>query len=280
MRTFASLLIASLIVSTTSSQETPLQVLTIDVSESDDGESVGVAFASPADSIAVFNEIQIAPTFAFGSGGMSFMPQDDMGIVNFPQFADELEIVEDQQQQLRTLGHEIRKARQQMIHSFHTKQKESRKTGNVEDATKIHEHMMAQEKKFQAKLQEGMSEILLPHQIKRLEELKFQMKLRNQGARALANSQVADLLDITDEQRKELHEKQREKKQEINEQIAKLREEARKEILDEVLTDAQRMKLAELMGEKYVIKRPQRQNQFFEPAERGSTSDRKRPVRK
>jgi Spy/CpxP family protein refolding chaperone len=100
-------------------------------------------------------------------------------------------------------------------------------------------------------------EVLLPHQIKRLKQIALQMQLQQTGygmSAAFQNSQVAEDLKITDEQKAQLVEKQKEVAKEMQEKTQafykQLQEESREKMLS-VLTPAQRRKLEELTGERF-----------------------------
>lgn len=100
-------------------------------------------------------------------------------------------------------------------------------------------------------------DILLPHQIKRIKQIALQMQLQQAGygsSAAFQNSQIADELKITDEQRTQLQEKQKEVSKEMQEKTQafykQLQEESREKVLS-VLTPAQRKKLEELTGDKF-----------------------------
>ena len=216
----------------------------------------------PAMDVPVTGEFLRAASFA-----SPFMPQDALGIASSPQFIDELGIVDDQRERLVNLNRTISKARNEMVQSIHVKRQEHiKQNGGKPGSFNPGEYFRENEKKFREQIKEGVNDILLPHQVKRLEQLEVQMKIRSGGARAVAGDFLANTLDLTDEQRKELREKEREAQRELNEKIAKLREEARERVLEEVLTTAQQEKLAELKGDKFEVKRPERGNRVREQA--------------
>ncbi len=100
-------------------------------------------------------------------------------------------------------------------------------------------------------------DILLPHQVKRIKQIALQMQLQSAGygySSAFQNDQLAEELKITDEQKAELIEKQKEVAKENQEKTQafykQLQEESREKVLS-VLTPAQRKKLEEMTGEKF-----------------------------
>lgn len=265
-----------------------IQVESVDVGTEwvgGEGGEVQILSVAPASDVptAVF-AAPISADFVSAQGFPSpFMPRDTLGIASSPQFMEELGILDDQREQLVGLNRTIAKARNEMIRSMHVKQKEHMaKSKGKSEAFNPGEYIREQEEQFKTQIKEGVGEILLPHQMKRLEELEVQMKIKSGGARAVAGDFIANALDLTDEQRKELREKEREAQRELNKKIAKLREEARESVLEEVLTDEQQEKLAQLTGDKFEVKRPERRSRIRQQAKQidKNRASRKRDVEK
>ena len=172
------------------------------------------------------------------------VPTDEMSMLNASQYLDELEMVDEQREQLREL--------QKTISEMNRKSFESIQELGRKDPTEF----VAKMKETQAKIKElkksKLNEILLPHQVKRLQELKLQQELRNRGTHAL--SAMKEALGLTDEQIEKMRTKQRESDREVEKQVAKIKFEARQKLLREVLTAEQRKKLQEMMGSKYEVK--------------------------
>lgn len=108
---------------------------------------------------------------------------------------------------------------------------------------------------------EKLAEILLPNQVKRLNQIFVQV----QGVNALTDSQIASELKITDEQREKINAVRQENQQAIVEQLrelgqasaedrraklAEFREESDKKVLA-VLTEDQRKQFEEMKGEAF-----------------------------
>ena len=277
-----------LLVGSTVLGQTALQVNTVDVQGTvvggEGGDVQVFSFAPASDSVGVVLEAPISGDFVPAATFASpFMPHDMLGIASSPQFMEELGILDDQREQLVNLNRTISKARNEMIKSIHVKQKEHMaKKGGKPEPFNPGKYIREQEEQFKAQIQDGVGEILLPHQVKRLEELEVQMKIKSGGARAVAGDLIANALDLTDEQRKELREKEREAQRELNKKIAKLREEARESVLKEVLTDEQQEKLAQLTGEKFEVKRPERRSRVRAPSKQfeRNRASRKRDAEK
>ena len=99
--------------------------------------------------------------------------------------------------------------------------------------------------------------MLLAHQLDRLRQIMLQMKLRSAGygsASALSGEDVSEALGLTEEQKEQLRKKEEEVRADMQEKTQefynKLREESRDKLLG-VLTEAQRKKLRDLMGDEY-----------------------------
>jgi Spy/CpxP family protein refolding chaperone len=106
------------------------------------------------------------------------------------------------------------------------------------------------------KVEKQIAAVLLPHQVKRLKEIKIQMQVRNYygAGQALASDEVAKELKITEEQKVKLREVQQQIMQEYQQKMSefynKMRDEAMQK-LTAVLTPQQRQELERLMGPKF-----------------------------
>jgi len=109
--------------------------------------------------------------------------------------------------------------------------------------------------KQRTEMEGKVKEILLPHQIKRLEQIQVQTRMRWAGTSgALGSEELAEKLGITEEQREKLQAKQEEVQKKLAEKIAKARQEAQDEILS-VLTPEQVKKIKDLIGEPFEMQR-------------------------
>ena len=82
----------------------------------------------------------------------------------------------------------------------------------------------------------------------------MQSTLRSRGNYALYDPKIADMLGITEEQKKEIRSKAMEAQKKLNAEMMRLRQEMQEKLLDEVLTAAQKRKIKELTGDKYEMK--------------------------
>jgi Spy/CpxP family protein refolding chaperone len=101
-----------------------------------------------------------------------------------------------------------------------------------------------------ADLEKRLKKVLLPHQFDRLKQIDLQSRLQQRGAAALTTGELAEALNLTEEQRKKLEQRAEEVQQELREQIRQLQIEARNKIFD-VLTTEQRAKLESMMGDQF-----------------------------
>jgi hypothetical protein len=131
------------------------------------------------------------------------------------------------------------------------------------EPAKIAEVAQQTESRLKEESQRRVTEILLPHQVERLKQMRVQLQMRSRGAGALANGELANTLGLTDDQKKRLAEKQREAELELRRKVDELRKQLVKDIVQEVLTAEQRESLAKLVGGELQAKTP-------EPAASGS----------
>ena len=186
-----------------------------------------------------------------GDGGSYFlgtdigmMGADPWSIVNNPQIQQELELVDEQKQQLRDLQKEYQKQLSERMQEF-------TKGGFDPESGKRIKDLFSE---MRDTMQTRMGDILLPHQMDRLNQVSVQMEMRNRGdANALMGKRLAEMLGIDEEQKKRIEERSEEIKKKLEEKIAKLKDEAKQELLDE-LTSTQRKKLKELTGDKFEYK--------------------------
>lgn len=176
------------------------------------------------------------------SGGMPGMASPDpWGMLSNPSVQKDLELVGDQLQQVRDLQSQFAAQIQDQIGNFS-------EGGFTPDRLKDLPELI---KKIRANQQEQMKELLLPHQIQRLQQVALQTHLQQAGtAGALASEKLAEELGITDEQKERLKTRSEEINKKLQEDMEKLKEQAREDILKE-LTKDQRTKLEEMTGNKY-----------------------------
>ena len=183
-----------------------------------------------------------------------------MGWLRNEQVRKELEIVDYQVEKIEKVQTELQKKVQKLY-------AEIRKLPREEQGEKYRE---AQDKvkELYADAEKDLKEILLPAQVRRLEQVTTQMQMRNvsYGLRG----ELGEKLGLTEEQQKMLREKAAEKNQELYKKYAELRAEMQKELLGEVLTDEQQKQLDELIGEPFEFNAVQRSGAQGQGGKNGS----------
>ena len=195
-------------------------------------------------------------------GGM--MGGQGMGLMLLAnaQVQKELELVDDQKAKIKELSDKLQADMREAFSGMRDLSAEERQKKMEELRKKGEERITS--------LQKDVDKILLPHQQKRLKQIRFQTL----GDRALSDAEIIKELGITDEQKSKIEaiaKESREANQKLFEGIrdvpqaerqakmAELREKtdkARKEAQDKtlgILTDAQKAKLKELKGAEFKI---------------------------
>ena len=174
-----------------------------------------------------------------GSISTSLAQQSLFDLVGHPSVTKDLEIVDDQLAQVSALQEEYGKQI--------TAQMEGLRDGSItgDEYTAL---LIAQK----ANRKKRLNEILLPHQLKRLNQISFQ--LRTKGISNFSGDKfdksVAEKLGLSAEQQNQLRDKSREITKRLEAEFKRMRAEAKEELLG-VLTVDQRAKFSELSGSKY-----------------------------
>ena len=99
-----------------------------------------------------------------------------------------------------------------------------------------------------------MKDLLLPHQIKRLEQLSHQVSMKKGGAaNALTSGKLKDELELSDDDVTKLKARSKELNEKLEKDIAALKAKVKKDLLKE-LSASQRKKLDELTGDEFEYK--------------------------
>ena len=155
----------------------------------------------------------------------------------------ELEVVDYQYEQIKTLGGEIQKRVGEQLRSLDVK--------NPKD-------LSSTIRKITQSVQEDFEGVLLPHQLARLRQLAVQKQMRRRSVvDVLTTDPLATKLEITDEQKKDLKAAEREIEEELAREIAELRKKARKKLLSK-LNSSQRKQLEEIVGEDFQFRKSRR----------------------
>jgi Spy/CpxP family protein refolding chaperone len=177
----------------------------------------------------------------FGGGGI-------LGLAARDDVQQELQLVDEQQEELTAVAEEIRNEIGQEMRDMFS---QMRDLGDDERRERF-EEIRARLEEANADAEKRLEKVLLPHQFERLKQIDLQSRLQQRGAAALTSGELADTLNLTDDQRAKLEQRAEEVQQELEEKIQQLRIEARNKLLD-VLTAEQRAKLESLMGDDFAL---------------------------
>jgi hypothetical protein len=167
-----------------------------------------------------------------GGTGLELVFSDDV--------RNEIELVEDQEVQLRALADKMRQEMRSAFSDLQELPEEERR-----------EAMMARMDEQRQKAQKEMESILLDHQLARLKQLQLQSRLQRGGAAdALASDDLRQALGLTDEQLEKMRQVAAEADAELRETVRKATEQARNKVL-EVLSAEQRAKWEEMTGSSF-----------------------------
>jgi len=224
------------------------QVLTL---EAVAGEGGGIVFsAGPMDGKALGITLNsggiqwggLGGGFGGGFGG-GWVPQDDLGLLAMEQYHDDIGLIPEQKDRLAIVRRDMQEQRTKAFADIR----------KLEPA-KIAEVAKQTETRLKEESQRRVTEILLPHQVERLKQMRVQLQMRSRGASALAGGELANTLGLTDDQKKRLADKQREAELELRRKVDELRKQLVKDIVQEVLTADQRESLAKLVGSELQAK--------------------------
>ena len=202
-----------------------------------------------------------------GRGGM--MGNSAIGLINDKNVVAELELVDDQVEALNDLQDEMRNIFRDSFSGMRDKFRD--KDADREALMKeVREKIQSEMKNVDSEL----NEILLPHQVARLEELSFQKQASQSGTMGLlSNSKVKERLGLTDDQIDEVKAKAESVQKDFDAKVAKLREESREEILS-VLTTDQQTQIKEMMGDSFEFESRGGRGQGGRGGDRGGAGDR------
>ncbi len=196
-----------------------------------------------------------APMFGGGSGMMGFGPTQ---LLNRQDVRRELELLDDQTKQLDALE---QKTRERMREAFSRPpapgqggDREPRREPDAQGTRGVQRPRVDFRQVFEQVNKETRAEIekiLLPHQVKRLDQLSTQLRMQG-GGMSLLSGGVARELGVTDEQREQLRTKVEEIEQETRKQEAELRRQSREKVI-RLLTPEQQEKLKDMTGEPFTF---------------------------
>ena len=115
------------------------------------------------------------------------------------------------------------------------------------------ENLASQIKEIRDSAEREMNELLLPHQVKRLRQLRMQSLLQRRDlVQVLTSDPIKSDLKITDEQSQELRDYQVQMQEDLQREMAKLQDKARSRLLSK-LNPSQKKEVEEMIGDTFVF---------------------------
>jgi hypothetical protein len=174
-----------------------------------------------------------------------YMPVEADRLVSMPRVASDLQLLPDQQQSLQSGLKAIRDRFAPRREALHKQLSDAKTDGQRQE---ISDALGKLEQELRDEVKSAIDDVLLPFQKKRLDQIVAQSKLNNDSRNALQSEEFAKLLNLTDDQKKELDKKQEEMRAKLQEEIRELRLKRQREVLEAALTKDQQEKLKELIG--------------------------------
>ncbi|MFM7564030.1 MAG: hypothetical protein ACKO81_13475 [Planctomycetota bacterium] len=175
-----------------------------------------------------------------------WMPTSPDQLLKMPRVESDLQLLPEQKEELQA---KLKQRREE----FRVKRDEIAKEITPElserDREKLNKEMADLELELRDEIKDAIDEVLLPFQKQRLDQIVAQTKLNNNGSGALMTEEFAKLLKLSDEQKKELEQKQQELQKKLQEEIRELRRKRQRELVETVLTKEQLAKLKQLIGD-------------------------------
>jgi hypothetical protein len=201
-----------------------------------------------ARTFSTFLLVLAAPLFINAiAQGQTASPGEVVRALMDQNVGDEMELVDDQEKNIRSLARELIAIR---TVNGEKKQLDFR-NAPASDRQKIEQIYSKRFQESESKIAERMKNVLLPFQIERMEQAVFQKKLKdakNLRATGLLTRSMIEYLDIKDEQQTRIAKRSRELNAEIEMEFRKIVKRAREKLLNELTTE-QRSKYEELIGD-------------------------------
>lgn len=169
---------------------------------------------------------------------------------------EELGLVDDQKDGLK----EVESMTRDIMREVFSGMREKFQNLSREERDEMTEQLREQIREKMEDVTDRLDEVLLPHQLERLDQLALQNVIRQRGlGRAVEGGELQELLGLDKSDAEKLKEKEEEVKKELAEKIKKLRSEAQDEILSVLPADKQ-TKVKEMLGEPFDISAGWRRN--------------------
>lgn len=210
----------------------------------DNGEQMQMMSFSTSDGFDMASGPSIMLASPGLDGGFSF-GTDQFSLLNNSDVQSELNLVDEQVERLNDVRKEFRDQINEVTSQLRGE------NGNLNLTPEMIEKLRQVTEEVREKKREEIEGLLLPEQIERLKQLALQRNMKQRGtANALGSEEVAEALGLDEKQIEALREKSKELAERVQKEIEAAKEKAREELLGE-LTDEQREKLSELLGEEF-----------------------------
>jgi hypothetical protein len=173
----------------------------------------------------------------YGGEGTTF------GLLSSPKIREDLEMIDSQYEKLQQVYTQIQKRSAEQLRKV-----------DFNDP----KNMTVYIRKIREEAEKDLEKALLPHQLKRLQQLNAQSQLRWRSLAGLLTSEpFKTRLEISEDQSDELQNAEEEIERELEKKIAKLRSEAREELISN-LKQKQRDQVKELFGDAFEFSDPKK----------------------
>lgn len=180
----------------------------------------------------------------FGGGGV-------LALVYRDEVQQELQLVDEQRDDVLAIADDARAQIGDEMREIFSQMGDFRNMTD-EERQELRDKVQGRIQKLNSDMEGKLKKVLLPHQFDRLKQIDVQTRIQQRGAAALTTGELAEALDLTDEQQEKLERRAEEVEAELQQKIAQLRVEARNKMMD-VLTPEQRAKLESMMGDAFAL---------------------------
>ena len=162
----------------------------------------------------------------------------ELGLLSNPRIREDIEMVDDQYREFQDRQRTLQKEMADQLREI--------------DFTDT-ENLASQIKEIRDSAEREMDELLLPHQVKRLRQLRMQSLLQRRDlVQVLTSDPIKSDLKITDEQSQELRDYQVQMQEDLQREMAKLQDKARSRLLSK-LNPSQKKEVEEMIGDTFVF---------------------------
>jgi hypothetical protein len=177
-----------------------------------------------------------------GSTGKQYGTESGtLGLLADAEIRGEIEMVDDQYRELQDLNADLQKRMAEQLRDL-----------DFSDSKNV----VSQIRGIREQAEKDLSGVLLPHQLKRLQQIRAQSQLRRRSLVDLLTSDpLKSELEITDAQSDALKESEQQIEAELARDIARLQEAARKKLISS-LNLQQQQKVEDIFGELFSFKLP------------------------